>query len=473
MSEKKTKVDVTSEAFEQEHEKQAKWLYAGVIGLLILIFVVIFTYGLFAVTALEGQMDMSESVEADIQAPKSADEAYNLIMNALDKAIDEKPKLRTDHGFQIDDSSINTEFGTDIIDTYNFVKAGINDTVKQDYDFQETDYFADITDILKIPDIAADDIESFEVNYITYKCRSCGIESDKQLQSCDSCGCDYPYREVWKDDFEVVLHLRNTPEVLKNNFITRSEKDIMKLFEGKHENLLTIDRIGAVYENLSIKAIVNRNNGKITYLSYEMNPTVRSNLTFKNDFESLSSSYFDFSSLDIEAYNFTWPAINLSSSYMQVGFKENSSNIQARLICDDPTEKVITWVSSDPSICEVDKDGYLKTHKQIGQATITASFEFEGHTYSSECTVDVRESVTGVQVNHRSKTLAVGETFQLEAKVKPSDATVKNVKWYSVDHTIATIDENGLVTAVSPGTIKVFALTEDGSYRSSCEVTVK
>ena len=70
-------------------------------------------------------------------------------------------------------------------------------------------------------------------------------------------------------------------------------------------------------------------------------------------------------------------------------------------------------------------------------------------------------------------TLAVGETATLETKVSPSDATVQTVTWYTQDESIATVDENGVVTAVAKGSVVVYALSDDGYYKSTCEVTVE
>lgn len=473
LSEKKKKPDVGSEEFEKEHDKQAKGIYVGVIIFLIIAFVGGFTYGIFAVTAIEGTMDMSEASMSDFTAPQTNQEAIDFIQTALDKAVAEKPKLRTDHAFQIDDASIQTDFGADIIDTYNFVKSGINDLVKQDFDFKETKFFDDISKILRCPKLTQDDVDSFDVNYKCFKCRMCGNESAEMLPNCTLCGCDYFYRETLKDDVEISLSLKNTQKILSENFSPSSPEHVMELLKGHYENLLKINNVELSFDNLAVKAIINRNDGKIKYLEYSMTPEVKSNLTFINDFELLSTSKFDFKALEITAYNFEWPAINLSANYMQIGFKDNSSNIIARLVCDDPVNYTINWKSSNPDVCDVDKDGYLKSYKQVGTATITASFEFGGKTFSSDCVIDVREAVTDMKLNKRSIKLDVGDTYQLEAKIKPSDATIKTVKWYTFDESIAKVDENGVVTAVSPGTVKVFAITDNGSYRSTCEVTVK
>ena len=79
--------------------------------------------------------------------------------------------------------------------------------------------------------------------------------------------------------------------------------------------------------------------------------------------------------------------------------------------------------------------------------------------------------VTGVELSESSLTLDVGDTATLTATVLPDDATDKSVSWESSDPTVAKV-ENGLVTALKPGSTTITATTTDGSLTDTCEVTV-
>jgi len=81
-------------------------------------------------------------------------------------------------------------------------------------------------------------------------------------------------------------------------------------------------------------------------------------------------------------------------------------------------------------------------------------------------------AVTGVSLNITSKALAVGESFALQAKVTPNNATMKTVSWSSSDETVATVDADGVVTALKIGTCKITVATDDGNKTASCVVTV-
>ena len=81
--------------------------------------------------------------------------------------------------------------------------------------------------------------------------------------------------------------------------------------------------------------------------------------------------------------------------------------------------------------------------------------------------------VTGVNLNKTSLSLTVGGTDTLTATVQPDNATNKNVKWSTSNASIATVDANGEVTAVSAGTATITVTTADGSFTASCTVTVE
>lgn len=67
--------------------------------------------------------------------------------------------------------------------------------------------------------------------------------------------------------------------------------------------------------------------------------------------------------------------------------------------------------------------------------------------------------------------LRVGETSTLTASVLPKDASDKTLTWSSSDENVATVDENGKVTAVKAGNAVITA-TASNNVSASCELTV-
>lgn len=80
--------------------------------------------------------------------------------------------------------------------------------------------------------------------------------------------------------------------------------------------------------------------------------------------------------------------------------------------------------------------------------------------------------VNGVTIDKTDISLIEGETVTLACTVTPSNATDKSVTWQSSDTNVATVDNNGLVTAVKKGNSVITVKTKDGEYVAECKVTV-
>ena len=85
-------------------------------------------------------------------------------------------------------------------------------------------------------------------------------------------------------------------------------------------------------------------------------------------------------------------------------------------------------------------------------------------------TMSVKIPVASVELSQTEITLEVDGTATLTATVKPDNATNKTVTWKSDKENIATVDNNGKVTAIAQGTTKITA-TADGKS-ANCTVTV-
>lgn len=80
--------------------------------------------------------------------------------------------------------------------------------------------------------------------------------------------------------------------------------------------------------------------------------------------------------------------------------------------------------------------------------------------------------VTAVQINQQAFTLYEDAAGSLSATILPANATVKAVRWRSSNPNIATIDPDGTVTALSPGTVTMTATSYDGSQTDSVQLSV-
>jgi uncharacterized protein YjdB len=163
-------------------------------------------------------------------------------------------------------------------------------------------------------------------------------------------------------------------------------------------------------------------------------------------------------------------SLNKSSTAILVN---NTDTLTATVEPSNATNKKVTWQSSNTSIATVSTTGVV-TGKAVGQTTITVTTEDGNFTASCAVTVNVNNvAVTGVSLNKSSTILQVKTTETLIATVLPGNATNKNVTWRSDKSSIATVSQNGVVTAgVNNGTATITVTTSDGNNTATCTVNV-
>ena len=140
----------------------------------------------------------------------------------------------------------------------------------------------------------------------------------------------------------------------------------------------------------------------------------------------------------------------------------------------------IKWSSSDlPTWLTLDSNtGVISgTPTAEGTSTFTVTAANGNGSHSKEFTLVVEKPAfvlaTGVKLSKDGLTLQENGSDTLTATVEPADATNKDVTWESSDTDIATVSEDGTVTAVSAGSATITATAADGSGASaSCKVTV-
>lgn len=101
------------------------------------------------------------------------------------------------------------------------------------------------------------------------------------------------------------------------------------------------------------------------------------------------------------------------------------------------------------------------------------SSRYKGHSVRPVYADGGKIRVTGVSLDPTNIELNIGETSTLNATVTPSYADEKGICWTSSDTGVATIDQNGKVTAVKAGSATIKVTTTDGGYTATCSVTVK
>lgn len=149
-----------------------------------------------------------------------------------------------------------------------------------------------------------------------------------------------------------------------------------------------------------------------------------------------------------------------------------SGHLSATVLPADAGNKNVTYLSSDTTVATVTSDGTVSGVK-VGTATITVTTVDGAKTDTCEVTVLTNTiAVTGVSISPKTLGLKVGEEGALIATVTPDNATEKGVSFESSNTAVASVNAEGIVTALKAGTASIKVTTADGSFTDSCSVTV-
>ena len=161
--------------------------------------------------------------------------------------------------------------------------------------------------------------------------------------------------------------------------------------------------------------------------------------------------------------------VKLSASRLKLA-RNNSIRLEAAIRPANATDKTILWSSSNPVIATVGQDGVVHALAD-GNCVITATAA-SGRSASVKLTVN-SVKVTGLSIDRFYAAPMPGEQIQMNASVLPGDATEKRVWFASSDESVAAVDADGLVTAVSAGQAVITATSAEGGFTAQCRVTVR
>jgi len=135
--------------------------------------------------------------------------------------------------------------------------------------------------------------------------------------------------------------------------------------------------------------------------------------------------------------------------------------------------KNVRYKSSNEDIVFVNENGYI-IGKNNGTATITAYLS-ENEKINDRCNVTVYTEPTiiyptNISLNTTNINLKIGDTYKLSYSIEPSNATT-NIKWETSNSEVATVDNNGLVTAKKDGTATITVKTSNKLY-DTCSIKI-
>lgn len=187
------------------------------------------------------------------------------------------------------------------------------------------------------------------------------------------------------------------------------------------------------------------------------------------------------------------PEVFVAPSYITLVGQDDNGTLVLNLAPGQTYEPVIEfWTEDDEVASAVELDWYVSDSEAVSveNGVITANAVATGVTIEilaldadqypdvyGYIEIEVANIlVSEITLNKTELSMAlegINQTFQLEATVAPTDATDATYTWATSDDTVATVDENGLVTAVGEGTAEITATANDeGGVVATCIVKV-
>ena len=130
----------------------------------------------------------------------------------------------------------------------------------------------------------------------------------------------------------------------------------------------------------------------------------------------------------------------------EITVKDNVLTINGQSITATPAQQTAQYVY-DFSGWLVDGKAFVEGSKVEKDTTITASFT----------ATSTEVPVTSVDILYEPEKIFTTQSIQLSAIVKPDNATFRTVAWSSSNEKVATVDENGVLKALAPGTVTITA----------------
>ncbi|MBR1632926.1 MAG: Ig domain-containing protein [Bacteroidales bacterium] len=164
-------------------------------------------------------------------------------------------------------------------------------------------------------------------------------------------------------------------------------------------------------------------------------------------------------------------SVSLNESYIPL-IKGDTELLKATVLPKKATDKSVTWNSSATSVASVDQDG-LVTAINYGTAIISVVSNWDA-SKNAKCTVEVVQDpvpLTGFSLSPSELLLKAGDSNYFNPIFTPANTTERKLTWHSSNESIATVDEDGKITAISKGSVTITA-TSKGTHSLSATATV-
>lgn len=405
----------------------------------------------------------------------------NTEYNFDDEVSENKP---FGYSYVFDDDGVVTEF----IKNDDFVIKGYNGSTAQQYAEKNDFTFVSIESDNTIPVVPTDSVtettvnntisepssKNSNVNAPTSNTEVTEPNNDVTIPTEDNSDIEEPTTDYDIEPSSRYVDYPTEPEMKETTYTLPKVKDtnvyVKKIMLNKTKATVLSDKSVKLVAKVYPK---NANNKKLLWTSSNKRiATVEKGVVvgLRNGTVKITAKTTDGSKLSAQCVVTVKQAVKTIklNKTLITGRKGTKVTLKASVTPTKADNRIVKWQSSNKKIATVSNKGVV-TVKGKGYATIKCT-SGDGSGVYSKCVVNNSSKAKSVKLNKKSAKVSAGKTLKLRATVKGS---CKEVLWKSSNTKVATVTDNGLITAVENGKTVISATTMDGSNKvAKCTVKV-
>ncbi|MEI5994493.1 Ig-like domain-containing protein [Candidatus Enterococcus mansonii] len=248
---------------------------------------------------------------------------------------------------------------------------------------------------------------------------------------------DKPWGTMWESKGQIIGQNEN---IIKYDFDTKGGQSGSPVFNEQNE-IIAVHTSGSTVHNNGVKL----NSEHLEFISKHIGES-------SNSFNEVTD-------------------IQVDKEVVELAIGE-SVKINATVMPENATNKQLFWDTTAEQIAVVDQDG---TITGTGEGTTVIDVLADNKKVVKYIIVTVTKEIEPkeIVVEKEKVELAVGETMTLKASVLPEEAVRKELYWISMDEDIATVDDDGNITGLAPGSTELLILSYDGKIEKYITAEIK
>lgn len=150
--------------------------------------------------------------------------------------------------------------------------------------------------------------------------------------------------------------------------------------------------------------------------------------------------------------------------------KGERKQLQITILPQEASNHKVEYTSSNPQIATVDDQGSVQAlHSGDTMITVKA----QENNVQSQINITVYSKVTGITLDQKEIYMQVGDIFQINGAIEPEDANDKRILYSSTNTQVATVQEQGTITAKQEGETTIMASSnENPNIHAECKLIV-